>query len=520
MKKELSNTARAAAALTLVNVVSLLFSFLQESVFAAFYGTSSTADAYTVAVQTPVVMFALISVAIHNVFIPTYSKLRHTKTPYETDSFVSNFMTVLLIVTLALVGISEIFADGLISIFAPGLDIETHRLTVDMFRMMLPTIMLSQMTTVCTGILHVHKSFILPALSSIFINVFFVIFIYIFSPVMGIYSAMLGHVIGIVAQCVYILIICRKRYRYRPRLNLRDKELIENGKRMIPIFIGIGADEINKIIDKMIASTLVAGSIVALNYASHLSSAIATLFITGISTVVYPSMTEAAAKDDRRTLSETFDMALSFFIMLFIPILAGGICLSEEIISVVFERGEFTAESVTRTAPLFIAYLACLLFTAFRQVSSRLFYALGDSKTPMINSVIGICINIVLNIILSRYLGALGLAIATATSIGVIAVLILISAKVKIKEISYKQPVVLLFKTVIASAVMFVVLQALIFLNNSLSLVPTDLFYGKLIFVIVSIAAGILVYVLALILMKTKEIRDLLGIFLRRKRRS
>lgn len=520
MKKEISNTARAAAALTLVNVISLLFSFLQESVFAAFYGTSAEADAYTVAVQTPVVMFSIISVAIHNVFIPTYSKLNYTRSREETDGFVSNFITVLFIITFVLIGASEIFADGLIYIFSPGLDEEIHVLTVDMFRMMLPTILLSQVTTVCTGILHVHKSFILTGLSSIFINVFFAVFIYIFTPTMGIYSAMLGHVVGIAVQAVYIVILCRKRYKYRPKLNIRDKELIDSGKRMIPIFIGIGADEVSKIIDKVIASFLVAGSIVALNYASRLTSAISTLFISSISTVVYPSMTEAAAKDDRRTLSDTFNMALSFFIMLFVPILAGGICLDEEIISLVFERGEFTAESVTFTAPLFTAYLVCLLFTAMRQVSSRLFYSLGDSKTPMVNSVIGIAANIILNIVLSRYLGALGLAIATAISTAIIAILILISAKRRVKEISYKQPLILFLKTGIASLIMFAALKGLTMLNEHLSLLPTDVFYGKLVIIVTLVIIGVLIYALMLFLMKTNELRDLLGIFLRRKRKG
>ena len=119
-----------------------------------------------------------------------------------------------------------------------------------------------------------------------------------------------------------------------------------------------------------------------------------------------------------------------------------------------------------------------------------------------------------------KLLGALGLAIATAISIGVIALLILISAKRKIKEISYKAPIILFLKTTVASLVMFATLYALTFLNRHFALLPTDLFYGKLILLVGCIAIGIAVYVLSLLLMKTSELRELIGIFLRRKRKS
>ena len=147
---------------------------------------------------------------------------------------------------------------------------------------------------------------------------------------------------------------------------------------------------------------------ITLNYASKLSGALSSLMVQGLTTVVYPEFSKASAKKDDQSMAEVFLFSVKTFFLIIIPIIFGGAILSQEIIKIVFCRGAFDLEDVSRTAPLFACYLVCLIFSTFRQTASRVFYSYGDSKTPMMNSLIGISVNIVLNVILGFFFGAFG----------------------------------------------------------------------------------------------------------------
>lgn len=507
--------ARSAFFLTIVNLISVLFSFLMEAVFAGCFGTSAQADAYTVAVQLPVTLFAVVTTAIQTVIIPIYSRqlFQNQKTAAQ---FVSNFITVLSAFTLAVILLFEIFADALVYVFSPGLDAPTHALAVSLTRIVLPTMVLSELMTVNTGILHVHKSFVLPALTSNIRNVVFVVFVISLYRTWGIYAAIWGNVVGILGETIYSVCIRRRFYHYRFCFQPKDPELKQAYGMMGPVFLGIGAAEINKVVDRAVASFLSTGSIVSLNYASKLSSTTSTLLISSVSTVIYPQMAAHAAKKDPDALAQTFQTALSFYILMIVPIMVGGSCLRNELVSVIFMRGAFQTDSVSAIAPLFACYLASLLFVSFRQVSSRLFYSLGDSKTPMRNSMIGIAMNIMLNLVLAKWIGALGLALATTVSMALISFLMLKDVRKRLPQVRYQSAFRLLGKVSTASAAMAGAITVVgKFLARQLTM---TLFSGKLLYVAVMVLLGAAVYGGVLLLLRTKEVIQLVQMVIRRKK--
>lgn len=519
-QNNMENMAKSAVLLSAISAISLLFSFLQESVLAYFFGTSAETDAYTVAIQLPVILFSVVSTAISTIIIPNYSKELFGKGKEHAERYASNFMTSITLLTVLIVVVCEIFAEPIMKVLAPGLAPEINKLTANLFRIVLPTIVLTELMNINSGILNVHRSFILPALTSNILNIAFVGSVFFLARNYGIYSAIIGTTVGTCLEFIYSLLLRRKYMKYHYVLDLKDDTMKLSVKMALPVFVGIGADEISKIVDKMVSSFLAEGSIASLNYASKLSSAVSALLINGISTVIYPEFARNAAENDEEGIANTLIFSIKTYVLIIMPLIFGGSILSKEMIAIVFRRGSFDMTSVERTSPLFACYLACLLFTAFRQASSRFFYAQGNSIIPMKNSVIGIALNIVLNIVLARWLGAFGLALATTISMAVISILILAEARRKNRHINYRTVITVSLRALFASVVMILSIVALRSVFIRFGLYDINSFLRCLLYVICSILLGASIYFGIHMLIKTSEIKTIVRMFIKRKSRA
>lgn len=509
---------KSAFFMTIVSVISLMFSFVQESVFAFFFGASFTTDAYTIATQIPVTLFALISTAISTIVIPCYSKELYENGEKAAEKYAANLTTVIFLLTLFLVVLGEIFAKHVIIAFAPGMDSTTRTLAVEVFRLVLPIVIFTEIMHINSGILNVHKSFILPSLTSNILNVVFVVTIALLAGKLGIFAAVVGLIVGTFLEFIYSVLLRRRIIKYHFLIDLKDRSMIESFRMSIPVFLGIGAAEINKVVDRMVSSFMIEGSISTLNYASKLSSAVSSLLVTGITTVIYPELSRNSAEKNEKGMAEIFTFSIKLFILIITPIIFGGMILSKEIIKIVYCRGAFDLSIVDRTAPLFTCYLLCLLFTTFRQTSSRVFYSYGDSKTPMKNSMIGIVLNIILNIFLGYFMGAIGLALATTISTAVISFFLLRDIKKRNPLVIYKPIFILLGKVLGASIIMNIIISMLKIVTIHFGLYDYSIFWNNLLFLIMSLVLGGGTYIIVLLLLKTDEIGNVISIIKRRKK--
>lgn len=497
-----------------MTVFSLLFSFVKEAVFAHFYGASHTTDAYTIAVQIPTTLFAMLSVAISNVALPYYSKKLNSEGKETARAYASNLMTVITLIALLLILVLEIFSGAAIKLFAPGLEPEAEKTAVSLFRLILPTVLLTQLININTAISDVNKSFVLPLFGSVILNTIYISAVCFLAQTAGIYAAVLGVIAGTVVEFAYSVLLRRRFVKYRLICNLADKDMIGSVKRATPVFIGIGVAEINKAIDTMISSFLEAGSVSLMNYAAKLTSAISSLLIGGITKVVYPEFAERAAKNDEKGLAESFLYSSRLTLLLLVAVIAGGTLLNKEIISLVYFRGAFDLHAVYGAAPIFTAYIVCLLFTAFRQNTSRVFYSYGDTKTPMQNTLIGLLMNMVLNLLMAKPFGAVGIAWATALSTGVVSFLLLYRIRKRNQNIHFRKLLPLLLRIAVATACMAGVIIAGRFLVRHLGLYDLTNFVSNAIFSILAILLGAIVYFGVLLLLKTEEIMPFVRRFL------
>ena len=264
----------------------------------------------------------------------------------------------------------------------------------------------------------------------------------------------------------------------------------------LPLIIGASVNEINIIVDKTIASNIAVGAISTLNYAKILSNSIVSLFVATVVTVIYPSISRMAAKDNLIGLKATVGGAINSIMILIIPATFGLMLYSYPITKLIYARGAFSTQALDMTSGALFYYSIGIFGYALRHVLFKVFYAMQDTKTPMINGSIAVSLNIVLNIILSRFMGVNGLALATSISALVSVFLLFISLRKKIGQLGLKNISYTFLKIFLASAFMGIISRA----SYSLFGVESN------ISLVLAILVGVLSYLIIIYNMRIKEV--------------
>ena len=498
MRNKLSHISKAFSVVFILSIINSLLSFIKEAIFAKYFGVSQTTDAFAIASQIPDILYSVVSVAIGATIIPLYSEVFFRKNKEEADKFVSKYFTFIVIFSLAFVVLGEIFTSQIVMMFAPGLDAKTHSLTVELLRVTFPGVLLTGLVGIFRGILHVHGWFGRAGISTVFRTLIYIACIIYLYKKYGIFAAAFGLLLGTLVEFLATWLFVKPKLVIRLNYEFHDERLAKAMQMTIPIIIGIGAAEINRIVEKIVASFLSSGSISALSYASRLSGAFSGIIISSISTVMYPQTAERAANNDSSGLQAVFISTLSIYSIIIVPIIFGAIVLRYQLVSIAFFRGAFSAADVATTSGLFACYMASMWFSAIRETGARLFYASGNTKIPMRNSLLGIAINIVLAIILSKYMAAIGLALASFISTSAICILMLVSTRKLLKNFNWMPFITAILKSIISASIMVLSIVVLQHYISSFSLSLN---------LIVSIFCGVFVYGIMLIISKTKELR-------------
>jgi len=414
MSKE--NIAKSAIGVTIVMIIGYLLSFGKEAVVAYYFGVSPEVDAYTLAIQVPVILFSFVAVAIQSVVVPIYSDIYYNQGRNKADLFASNLIVIVTLFVLLFFILGETFASGLIYLFAPGFNTEVHNLAVTLLRITLPTVFFSLIVKVYTAILNVNKKYVIPELSLLLLNIGLIVSIVLLHAKYGIVAACIGQIIGSILQFTFLCILIRKYFVFTFCFNPREERMKQALKMSLPVFWSISVAELNTMVNRMVASFLFVGSIATLSYAQKLNTIFISFFTSAIATIVYPLYAESAAKGDTQQLNNRINMTLSAYALFLVPVMAFLLCFKREVVTIAFARGAFDTSAIELTQELLGFYVLGLLFLALRGTITNVFYSLKDSTTPAKNATIGVLVNLALNISLPFVMGVNGLAFATTIS--------------------------------------------------------------------------------------------------------
>jgi integral membrane protein mviN len=398
----------------------------------------------------------------------------------------------------------------LVKVFAPGYQGDVYTLCVQYTRILLPSIVFVGLANIFTSYLQIKKRYVIPGFIGMPYSIIIIVSIYLSlktSPMV----LVIGTLIAISAKALFQLpFVYKEGYRYRPKINLKDPVMKDMMILILPVVIGVGANQINSIVDKSLASLLGTEVVASFSYAIKLYEFVQALFITSILAVIYPRLSSMIVSDRMDSFLNSLKKTMNVIIVALVPIIVGCIVLSRQIVEVLFQRNAFTSKDTTMTASILWIYVIGILAFALRDVLTRGFYSMEDSKTPMINSIISIVFNISLNLILVKPLGYKGLAIATAVSAYIGLLLFNRSMRKKIEGYSSRDNYIVFVKSLFAALIMGLGVK-LVYGIVASSLVGGLLF--KLIALASAVGVGVIVYALIMHFLRVEEYEMIFDMF-------
>ena len=485
--------------LIILTFTSRFVGVAREMVLAYFYGASRVSDAYLISLTIPTVILGFIAAGISTGYIPIYRKLELKN---QEQQFTNQVMNMVLLLCAVIFLIAMIFTPQLVWMFASGFDVQTHRLTVIFTRITLVAVFLTGSANILQGFLQVKEKFFAASLVGIPFNIVIMIFIFI-SAYTQVYWLAIGSVLAIVAQVVYLYLLARKQgFRYQRKLNIKDESLHQMIILAFPVILGNSVEQVDRLVDKTLASHYAVGGISALTYASRIMTAIQGIFIASVLTVLYPKIAQMAAKQDIKGMKQSLKESIIGVSLFIIPAIVAVMIFSEPIVALLFGRGAFDEAAVSMTAGILFFYIASMFGSGIQSLLSRAFYSMQDTKTPMINATIAIILNITFNLILAPIMGITGLAMANTLAATISMILMYKSLHGKIGGLNLKVILWALAKIIFATLIMSIF--SLLTYDSLLDL-------GSNLAFILAAMVGVISYVILILLLKFEEVQLLLS---------
>ena len=498
---EKNKVVKSASIVIIITVLSKLVGFLRDTLIARSFGTTFQTDAYNMAITVPNIMFGIFGLAITTTFIPILNETYRNKGKEDMFNFANNIMNILFSLSILLCAFGWLFAPTLVRLIAPKFTGETYDLTVALTRISVINVLFMSMNSGYIALLQTLEDFTAPALVGFMLNLPIIGYILMGNP--SIKGLMIATVTGGALQVVIQLPwLIKHKYRYKFFIDFKDKRIKKMLALILPIVIGASVNQINALVDKTIGSGLPEGSISALNFAAKVNALVYSIFGAAIVTVMYPTFASEANGGNIKKFKMYISKSINNINLIMIPATVGIIVLSTPVVKFVFERGAFDESSVKMTATALTFYSLGVIFYGMRDILNRAFYSLQDTKTPMINGVIGMSINIVLNLVLVQFMGIGGLALSTSISAFVCAMLLMHSLRKKLGNFNGKMILSSSIKIIISSLAMGGVAK--------LSYGFFSLRLGEVSSLFTTIIISAIVYVIMITLLRVKEFFDAL----------
>ncbi|WP_270942929.1 murein biosynthesis integral membrane protein MurJ [Romboutsia lituseburensis] len=509
----MSKVAKTTVLIMVLTIFSKVLGLVREQVLALSYGTGMYADVYVTAMKIPTILFTALGASIATSLIPVYSKVREEKGLDKSQKFLSNLINIVSIIALVMVVFGMIFTEPLVKVFAFGFEGEKLAITINFVRIILWAVIFIGLNNIITSYLQLNNNFKIPALTGIPYNIIVIISI-IISIKTNVYVLIIGSLLALASQVLFQIPAVKKTgLKHSFKVDLKDEDVRYLIILVIPVLIGGGVEQINTLIDGSLASTFGDGVVSAFNYANKLYGFVSAIFVVSILSVVYPMMAKSLASEDEASFKLSIKKTMNIIIIFIIPICVGTMVLAQPIVRVLFERGKFNYSDTIMTANILIVYIIGILAFSLRNLVSKAFYSLHDTKTPMITGSIAIVFNIVLNFILSKYMGYIGLAIATTISAFIGLIISLICLRKKIGGFGMKNILITLIKSTVAACVMGVFTYIS---YNKLQVIFGAVLMHDVISLGGAIFVGVCIYSIAILLLKVDELDIVLGIVKKR----
>ena len=520
----------AALVISIASFLSFLLGLLRDRMLTSNFGAGNTLDVYYTAFRIPdfvamVLMMGAISVAVIPIFTQNLVENKE-----KAFSYFANVLNLFLFSLTVICVILFIFTPQLVSLIAPGFSPDKKEITVQLTRIMFLSPILMGVSNMISAILMVFKRFLITSISPILYNLGSIMGILFFVPYFGIQGLAWGIVLGAIMHLLIQLpALFKIGFKFKKVFNFFDKDFLLTLKLTIPRAIGLTATQINLIIVTAIGSLLVAGSVTVFSLANDLATPIIGLIAIPFATAVFPALSWAASKNNKKDFLQKFYSSFRQILFLIIP--ASGICyiLRAHLVRVVFGAGMFDWTATKLTAACFGIFMLGLFAQGLIYLVSKTFYAIKNTWIPATVSIVSIAVLPVLAYIFVHLLGyenffsyfvlsvlkidrmqntpVLGLPLAISIDAIIQIILLLWFLKIKVKKIEFESLFIFFFKVLFATILAAVLTYSIrqIFGGYFGSSTVLILFFQT---AVVGLS-GLLIYLLIAYVLKIEEVKHL-----------
>ncbi len=400
-----------------MTLISRIAGLVRDIVFANFIGATFAADAFYVAFRIPNFFRRIFGEgAFSQAFVPVFMEYRDQRGDDETREFAGHmagaFATILFVVTL----IGVVTAPLLIMALAPGFIDEPEKfdLAVAMLRITFPYLLFISLVAMAAGMLNTYGRFAAAAFTPVLLNLALIgaavwLAPRLAQPVMALaWGVSIAGVVQLLFQVPFLV-----RIGMFPRIRLKkDAGVVRVFRLMGPAILGSSVSQINMLVNTILASFLITGSVSWLYYSDRLMEFPLGVFGIAIATVILPSLSRQHAADSPQVFSHMLDWALRWVFIIGVPAAVGLMMMAAPIITTLFHYGEFQGSDVIKTAQALVAFSLGLVAFILVKVLAPGFFARHDTATPAKIAAIAFAANIVMSLILIFPLKHVGLALA------------------------------------------------------------------------------------------------------------
>jgi putative peptidoglycan lipid II flippase len=413
--------ARNTAFFSFATGLSRVLGLVREIVAASYFGVTGAMSAFTIAFQIPNLVRALFAdSALQGAFVPVFTELLDKGERREAFRVASSLLFLILIVLSAITALFVLFAEPLMSVFAPGFDDNPalKDLTVHLSQLMFPIVILLALSGLVVGMLNSFEHFAVPALAPVAWNAVIIAALVGLVPLLPeedeIYAYAIGILVGTAVQFVLPLPWLRGRGgHFTLTLDWRDERVRRVLKLMLPVTLALGLINLSLLINSLFGTLVSDEAPAAIDKAFRIYQLPQGLFSISIATILFPTLSRFAARGARDDLRRTMGNGVRQICLLLIPSAVIMAVLAEPITRLVYERGAFGTGATDLTSEAMLWWSISLPFQGVSLLFSRTFFSLQRPWATTALSGLNLLVNAALAAALYEPFGIAGIVIGT-----------------------------------------------------------------------------------------------------------
>jgi putative peptidoglycan lipid II flippase len=387
----------------------------RDLLIANHLGVGDSVDAFMMASMVVLFVSSVLSAALGGAFLPVFVKLRENDGSGATHALLARVTAFATLVALVLAVAMELTAHPIFALLAPGFGEAKRQLTVGLFRVMVPGLLLTGVTLTFASVFNANGRFVTAALGPLLNTVVCVAILALGLRGRGVELLAWASLAGAATEAVVLTFAAvRQGLPVLPAWPLRHPELARVARQSVPLAMASLLSTANVVIDQFMASTLGSGAVSSIGYGRKVVQMMIPLATMTLSTVYFPTLARMVAVGDWTSLRSTARRCVRLTLLASIPATLALMAASKPLVRMLFERGAFGAADTDLVATIQQLYLLQVPFHVGGIVSVRLLNAMGENHRLTRIAVVNLVANVVGNIVFMRLLGVVGIGLSTS----------------------------------------------------------------------------------------------------------